>query len=107
MYPANQSGSIEGYYDPKGWAEMALAFLASPQARSMGADRLFFTGGEPSCSLPWIEKVVEEAKSIERSIKVNFDTNGFVPVKTFERILSISDSVTFDIKAFHPDVFRP
>jgi len=104
-YPTNPSNLVEGYYDPKGWAEMALAFLASPEARMMGADRLFFTGGEPSCSLPWVEEVVREARRIDSTIKVNFDTNGFVPPKTFDRILSVSTSITFDIKAFHPEVF--
>jgi pyruvate formate lyase activating enzyme len=83
------------YIPPEEWAELGLAALESFEGRRMGADRLFFTGGEPTCSLPWVEKVAEYLPT-----KVNFDTNGFMTINTLERILAFSDSLTFDIKAF-------
>lgn len=83
------------YIPPEEWAEMGLHALQSLEAKRMGADRLFFTGGEPTCSLPWVEAVVEYAQT-----KVNFDTNGFLTEDSLERVISFSDSITFDIKAF-------
>lgn len=83
------------YIPPDEWAELGLAYLESEEAKRMNADRLFFTGGEPTCSLPWVEKVAEHAGT-----KINFDTNGFMTVQSLERILAFSDSLTFDIKAF-------
>jgi pyruvate formate lyase activating enzyme len=106
-YPANRYYDfIEGYYHPSAWAELALAGLNSPQAKAMGADRLFFTGGEPTCSLPWVEAVVEAARTVEPSVKVNYDTNGFMTQESLNRILAFSDSITYDIKAFEPKLFR-
>jgi pyruvate formate lyase activating enzyme len=89
------------YIPPEEWAEQGLAALNSLEAKRMGADRLFFTGGEPTCSLPWVEAVADYAKT-----KVNFDTNGFMTVESLERIIAFSDSITFDIKAFSDDVHR-
>jgi pyruvate formate lyase activating enzyme len=106
-FPVNDYyDSIEGYYQPGAWAELALANLASPQAKSIGADRLFFTGGEPTCSLPWIEEVVKAAQKIEEGVKVNFDTNGYMTKTSLNRILVLSDSLTFDIKAYDEKLFR-
>jgi len=48
-------------------AECALK-LDSPAARLMGADRIFFSGGEPTIHLPYIEEVVKLARVlIQRS----------------------------------------
>ena len=105
-YPANDHCSIiEGYYDPAEWAELALTALSSPAAALMGADRLFFTGGEPTCSLPWVEAVVGAARSRKDGTKVNFDTNGYMTMDSLKRILEFADSMTFDIKAFDPGLF--
>jgi pyruvate formate lyase activating enzyme len=105
-YPANDYYDIiEGYYHPKAWAELAVASLNSPAARSMGADRLFFTGGEPTCSLPWVEEVVRAAREIEPGTNVNFDTNGYMSDDSLTRILRFSDSITFDIKAYDEKLF--
>ena len=41
----------------------------------MRADRIFFSGGEATIHLPYIEKVVEEARKIEPNIKVNFSSS--------------------------------
>ena len=102
-YPDNPASyDIEGYYQPKKWAELSLQQLKSPHARFIGADSLFFTGGEPTCSLPWIEEVVKEAREIDHSIKVNYDTNGFLTKKSLLRVLDLATSITFDIKA-HSD----
>lgn len=91
------------YIPPEEWAELGLAALESWEGQRMGADRLFFTGGEPTCSLPWVEAVAEYAKT---KTKINFDTNGFMTADSLERILSFSDSLTFDIKAFSEDAHR-
>jgi pyruvate formate lyase activating enzyme len=72
----------------------------------MGADRLFFSGGEPTISLPYIERVVAEARSMEPGLKVNFDTNGFMTEASLERILGFADSFTYDIKAFFDDTHK-
>ncbi|WP_455391964.1 radical SAM protein [[Eubacterium] cellulosolvens] len=96
---------IEGYYDPGHWAELALACLTSDQARFIKADRLFFTGGEPTCSLPWVEEVVRAARQIISDVKVNYDTNGYMTTPSLKRILEFATSITYDLKAFNPKLF--
>ncbi len=71
----------------------------------MGADRIFFSGGSPTPSLPYIEKVVSEAKK-KGEVKINYDTNGFLTVNSLKRVLNFTDSITFDIKAYYDDVHR-
>ncbi|NVM00721.1 MAG: radical SAM protein, partial [Candidatus Helarchaeota archaeon] len=97
---------FEGYYEPYEWVKKAVNELNSKQAEWIRADRLFFTGGEPTIFLPWIEDVVREAKKIKKDIKMNFDTNGFMTLDSLKRIIKISTSITFDIKAFSDEVFR-
>ncbi len=97
---------FEGYYEPYEWARKAVDELNSEQAEWISADRLFFTGGEPTIFLPWIEDVIKEAKKIKKDIKVNFDTNGFMTLDSLKRTIKISTSITFDIKAFSDEVFR-
>jgi len=89
------------YIPPEEWAELGLAALNSWEGRRINADRLFFTGGEPTCSLPWVEAVADYANT-----KVNFDTNGFMTADSLERVLAFSNSLTFDIKAFSDDMHR-
>lgn len=84
---------------------MALAELDSAAAHMIGADRLFFTGGEPTPSLPWIEEVVREARAVNPETKVNYDTNGFLTKASLRRVLSFATSITFDIKAFEEETF--
>ena len=96
---------IEGYYKPEHWAELALVNLMSDQARLIGADRLFFTGGEPTCSLPWVEEVVRAARQLVPTVKVNFDTNGFLTIQSLRRVLEFTNSITYDLKAFNPELF--
>ncbi|MFQ5891785.1 MAG: radical SAM protein, partial [Candidatus Methanofastidiosia archaeon] len=71
-------------------------------AKLMGADRMFFTGGEPTCHLPWIEEVVRHSKDL----KVNFDTNGFMTHKSLKRVLRFTTSITYDLKAFRDKTHR-
>jgi pyruvate-formate lyase-activating enzyme len=105
-YPENDFyDDIEGYTEPRKWAERALAALKSDEGMDIKADRLFFTGGEPTCSLPWVEEVVAAARNIDRETKVNYDTNGFYSREVLERILSFSTSITFDMKAYDPKLF--
>jgi pyruvate formate lyase activating enzyme len=100
-----QARDIEGYYDPSNWAELALASLTSNQAQYIKADRLFFTGGEPTCALPWVEEVVLAARQIIPDVKVNFDTNGFMTSQALKRILEFTTSITYDLKAYDPKLF--
>jgi pyruvate formate lyase activating enzyme len=100
-----QTREIEGYYDPQTWAELGVTCLTTSQARAINADRLFFTGGEPTCSLPWIETVVEAAREIIPETKVNFDTNGYLTQDSLKRVLEFTDSITYDLKAVDPEIF--
>ncbi len=101
-----QESTIIGEVRPEILAEEAVKRLNSKRASLIGADRIFFSGGAPTPSLPYIEKVVEEARKIDESVKVNYDTNGFLTESSLERVIDISDSITFDIKAFEDGTHR-
>jgi pyruvate formate lyase activating enzyme len=70
----------------------------------MGADRIFFSGGEPSIHLPYIEEVIAEARELSPSLKVNFDTNGYLTTASLKKVLKFTTSITYDIKAFNDEV---
>ncbi len=93
-----------GYKDPRELAEECVSELSSATAKMMGADRIFFSGGEPTIYLPYIEKVVEEARKIRPNTKINFDTNGYMTERSLERVLSFSTSITYDLKAYDDEV---
>ena len=93
-----------GYEDPKTLAEECVQALNSFAARLIGANRISFSGGESTIHLPYVEKVVEEARRIEPDTMVNFDTNGYMTEKSLERVLSFSTSITYDLKAYHDEV---
>jgi pyruvate formate lyase activating enzyme len=97
---------IRGQLDPDKIARKGVKAISSFGGQLIGADRLFFSGGSPTVSLPWIEDVIAHTKLLDPEIKVNFDTNGFPSQESFRRILSFSDSITFDIKAFNDEVHR-
>ncbi len=78
--------------------------LNSPAAKLMGADRIFFSGGEPTIHLPYIEQVVSEARKLSPDLKVNFDTNGYLTSASLTRVLKFTTSITYDIKAFNDEV---
>jgi pyruvate formate lyase activating enzyme len=104
QYPDN-GYSQRGYEDPKELAAECVNSLTSLPAKLMGADRIFFSGGEPTIHLPYIERVVEEARKINADTKVNFDTNGYMTEKSLERILSFTTSITYDLKAYNDDLY--
>ncbi|MFX0065272.1 MAG: radical SAM protein [Candidatus Hermodarchaeota archaeon] len=104
-YPSN-SRSVEGIIAPDVIAQIGVNAIRSIEGQAIGADRLFFSGGSPTVSLPWIQEVISHAKNLNPEIKVNFDTNGFPSKLSFQRILSFSDSITFDIKAYNDEVHR-
>jgi pyruvate formate lyase activating enzyme len=104
--PASKKHGGEGYYEPRSWADLGLSNLRSVNAKHINADRLFFTGGEPTCSLPWVEAVVEYAREIDSSLKVNFDTNGYMTKKSLGRVLDMTTSITYDIKAYNEKIFQ-
>ncbi len=105
QYP-DSGETILGWVDPAELAAHALSQLETFEARRMGADRIFFSGGEPTIHLPYIEKIVEEARRRDPEAKFNYDTNGFLTPQSFERVLSFATSITYDIKAFHDEVHR-
>jgi pyruvate formate lyase activating enzyme len=78
--------------------------LAAPTADRMGADRIFFSGGEPTIHLPFIEQVVAHARRLAPDLKVNFDTNGYLTHASLRKMLRFASSITFDIKAYHEEV---
>ena len=80
-------------------AEESVHRLASTAGRLMRADRLFFSGGEPTIHLPYVERVVAAARRLQPACKVNFDTNGFMTEEALRRVLALADSITFDLKA--------
>ena len=85
QYPDNEFIQ-RGYEDPKELAEECVDKLSSISAKLMGADRIFFSGGEPTIHLPYIEEVVEEARKIRPDTKVNFDTNGYMTEESLRRV---------------------
>ena len=104
-YPDLGAG-IRGFVEPGRLAHECVEALASPGARAIRADRIFFSGGAPDVHLPYIEEVVRETRDLAPETLVNFDTNGFLTESSFARVLSFATSVTFDIKAIDNDVHR-
>jgi pyruvate formate lyase activating enzyme len=95
---------LQGFVPAKALAIECVARLNSPAARLMGADRLFFSGGEPTIHLPYIEEVVKEARKLSPGLKVNFDTNGYLTSTSLRKVLRFTTSITYDIKAFNDEV---
>jgi pyruvate formate lyase activating enzyme len=85
QYPDNGFGQ-RGFEDPRELAKECVDHLTSLSAKLMGADGIFFSGGEPTIHLPYIEKVVEEARKIRPDTKVNFDTNGYMTEQSLETV---------------------
>jgi pyruvate formate lyase activating enzyme len=104
QYPDNGYAQ-RGYIAPNELAEECITSLCSLNAEVMGADRIFFSGGEATIHLPYIEKVVEEARRITPDIKVNFDTNGYMTEESLERVLAFTTSITYDLKAYSDELF--
>jgi len=98
--------AIEGWIEPAALARQAVAGLRAAAGRLMGADRLFFSGGCATCSLPYVEEVVRQARAIDPATRVNFDTNGFLTPDSLERVLDFTTSVTFDLRAWDDEVHR-
>ena len=105
QYPDNCM-AVEGYVDPRLLAVESISMLESPAGARMGADRIFFSGGEPTIHLPFIESVIAEARRFRPGLKVNYDTNGFMTEKSLMRVLAFTTSMTFDIKAYYDDTMR-
>ncbi len=105
QYPDNQIRQ-RGFIDPQKLAQECLVHLNSFSGRRMGADRVFFSGGEPTIHLPYIEKIVGAARRIQPKTKVNFDTNGFMTQASLKKILAFTTSITYDLKAYHEEVHQ-
>jgi pyruvate formate lyase activating enzyme len=104
-YPETKS-DIRGWVDPIKMAHEAVEQLHSAGGQLLRADRIFFSGGAPTCSLPYIEKVVEAARQIYPSVKVNYDTNGFMTEESLQRVLRFTTSITYDLRAVNDEVHR-
>jgi len=103
QYPDN-GFSQRGGENPEKLARECVGQLGSRPAQLMGADRIFFSGGEPTIHLPYIEKVVEEARKVKPDTKINVDTNGYMTDASLKRVLDFTTSITFDLKAYHDEV---
>ncbi len=103
QYPDNGSRQ-RGYEDPAELALECINRLDSISGKMMGADRIFFSGGEPTIHLPYIEKIVQEARRMRPETKVNFDTNGYMTEESLKRILNFTTSITYDLKAYHDEL---
>lgn len=104
-YPDTQS-DIHGWIDPAAMAREAVEHLHSPGGRWIHADRIFFSGGSATCSLPYVEAVVHAARAIDPSVRVNYDTNGFMTEQSLERVLRFTTSITYDIRAVNNEVHQ-
>ena len=104
-YPDTRT-PIDGETDPEELARESLAMISSLSGRLIAADRLFFSGGSPTPSLPFVEAVVSAARGLNPEAKVNYDTNGFLTEESFERVLSFATSITFDIRAVDDQTHR-
>lgn len=105
QYPDNRIRQ-RGFEDPEKLAAECVAHLDSPAGKRMGADRIFFSGGEPTVHLPFIEKVVAEARKLRPQTKVNFDTNGYMTLESLKTVLGFTTSITYDLKAYHEEVHQ-
>ncbi len=96
---------IRGWIEPEDLAFESLTALKTSFASWINADRIFFSGGEPTIHLPYIEEVVRICQLIEPT-KFNYDTNGFLTKDSLKRVLRFATSITYDIKAFNDEVHR-
>ncbi|UCH23687.1 MAG: radical SAM protein [Deltaproteobacteria bacterium] len=105
QYPDNRYQQ-RGFIDPEALAEECVTHLNSFYGRRMRADRIFFSGGEPTIHLPYIEKVVEAARKLKPDTRVNFDTNGYMTQESLKRVLALTTSITYDLKAYRDEVHQ-
>jgi pyruvate formate lyase activating enzyme len=105
QYPDNGYSQVS-YREPRELAEECVYWLESFPAKVIGADRISFSGGEPTVCLPYVVRVVHEARKIKPDMKVNFDTNGYMTDKSLETVLSFATSITYDLKAYRDEVHR-
>lgn len=104
-HSSSSEGGDHKFRFPEKLGKEVYEAINSPRGRRLGADRVFFSGGAPTPSLPYIEEVVREARNLG-DIKVNYDTNGFMTIDSLKRIVDFATSITFDIKAYHEDTHR-
>ena len=88
------------YVEPAVLADEAMARMMPD------TDKISFTGGEPTIHLPYIEEVVQKIHESNPDIGVGIATNGFCTPDTLERVMDISTSISFEIKAYDTDVHQ-
>ncbi len=104
-YPDNGL-MLRGHVEPAQLAAECLAGLAVPWAKRPATEQIFFTGGEPTIHLPYLEQVVTEIRKRAPETRVNLDTNGFMTEASLERTLRVADLLTYDLKAYYDDAHR-
>ena len=103
-YP-DQFDILRGWVEPKKLAQEALDMMATPFGRLLNADYIFFSGGAPTPSLPYVIDIIKEARKIRPNVKVNYDTNGYMTEHSLEKIAKLTTTFTYDIKAFYQETF--
>ncbi len=103
-YP-DQHDFLRGWIEPKKLAQEALEKMDSSFGRLIAADYIFFSGGEPTPSLPYIIDIIKEARKLRPNIKINYDTNGYLTKESLNKIAQLTTTFTYDIKAFHQETF--
>ncbi|MFX0134734.1 MAG: radical SAM protein [Candidatus Hodarchaeota archaeon] len=103
-YP-DQFDILRGWVEPKNLAQEALEKMDSPFGRLINADYIFFSGGAPTPSLPYVIDIIKEARKLRPKVRVNYDTNGYMTEKSLEKIAKLTTTFTYDIKAFHQETF--
>ena len=103
-YP-DQPDVLRGWVEPKKLAQEALERMSSPFGRLINAYYIFFSGGTPTPSLPYVIDIIKEARKLQPQVKVNYDTNGYITMESLEKIAKLTTTFTYDIKAFHQETF--
>lgn len=103
-YP-DQPNMLISWIEPKILAQEALERMSSPFGRMINADYIFFSGGAPTPSLPYVIDIIKEARKLQPNVKINYDTNGYMTIESLEKIAKLTTTFTYDIKAFHQETF--
>ena len=103
-YRISQYPDAQWFY--RDYVEPAVLADEAVSRMTPDTDKISFTGGEPTIHLPYIEEVVQEVQEKYAEIGVGIATNGFCTPKTLKRVIDISTSISFEIKAYDNDVHR-
>lgn len=103
QYP-DSGWMYRGYVQPESMVQEALKSFKTSFARSRDITKLNFTGGEPSIHILYLEAVTSRMKEEIPELKIGMATDGFSTLKTMKRLVKISSSINFEIKAFDDEI---